>query len=39
MPTAFTGQNGATIHVSTPIAVTGCPHAHKAKAKARKKRK
>jgi hypothetical protein len=24
MPTAFTGQNGAEIHESTPIAVTGC---------------
>jgi hypothetical protein len=25
MPTAFTAQNGAVIHQSTPIAVTGCP--------------
>jgi hypothetical protein len=25
MPTAFTAQNGATIHESTPITVTGCP--------------
>ena len=24
MPTAFTAQNGAVIHQSTPIAVTGC---------------
>jgi uncharacterized repeat protein (TIGR01451 family) len=24
MPTAFVGQNGAVIHESTPIAVTGC---------------
>jgi hypothetical protein len=24
MPTAFTGQNGAQIHLDTPIAVTGC---------------
>jgi hypothetical protein len=33
MPTAFIGQNGAGIHVSTPIGVTGCPKkkAHKAK--------
>jgi hypothetical protein len=29
MPTAFTGQNGAVIHQSTPISVTGCPK-HKA---------
>jgi uncharacterized repeat protein (TIGR01451 family) len=25
MPTAFTAQNGAVIHQSTPIGVTGCP--------------
>jgi hypothetical protein len=31
MPTAFTGQDGAVIHQSTPIAVTGCPKAKKAK--------
>jgi hypothetical protein len=30
MPTAFVGQNGAVIHVSTKIAVTGCPKAKKA---------
>jgi hypothetical protein len=30
MPTAFTGQNGAVIHQSTPISVTGCAK-HKAK--------
>ena len=24
MPTAITGQNGAEIHTSTPISVTGC---------------
>ena len=30
MPTVFTGQNGAVIHQSTPIAVTGCPK-HKAR--------
>ena len=30
MPTAFTGQNGATLKQSTPIAVTGCAR-HKAK--------
>jgi hypothetical protein len=31
MPTAFLAQNGDEIHESTPIAVTGCPKAHKAK--------
>ncbi len=36
MPTAFTGQDGAVIHQSTPISVTGCP---KVKAKKAKKRK
>jgi hypothetical protein len=32
MPTLFVGQNGATIHTSTPITPTGCPKkkAHKA---------
>jgi hypothetical protein len=30
MPTAFVAQNGAVIHQSTKIAVTGCPK-HKAK--------
>lgn len=35
MPTAFVGQNGAEIHESTPISVTGCS---KAKAKAKKKK-
>jgi hypothetical protein len=34
MPTAFTGQNGAQIHQTTPIAVTGC-----AKSKIKKKTK
>jgi hypothetical protein len=39
MPTAFTAQNGAEIHESTPVTVTGCPKqkAHKAR-KANKKR-
>jgi hypothetical protein len=36
MPTAFTAQNGAVIHQSTPISVTGCPK-HKAKTKHKKK--
>ncbi len=30
MPTAFLAQNGAEIHESTPIAVTGCAKAKKA---------
>jgi uncharacterized repeat protein (TIGR01451 family) len=37
MPTAFTAQNGDTIHQSTPISVTGCPR-HKAKKKAKAKK-
>ena len=39
MPTAFVGQNGAEIHETTKIAVTGCPQAKKAKAKAKKRKK
>ncbi len=31
MPTAFTGQNGAVIHQTTPITVTGCNAKHKTK--------
>jgi hypothetical protein len=41
MPTAFVGQNGAEIHQSTKIGVSGCPKARKAtkkKAKAKGKR-
>ena len=37
MPTAFTAQNGAVIHQSTPIGVTGCPKAKKAKGKVKHK--
>ncbi len=46
MPTSFVAQNGAEIHESTPVSVTGCPKAKpakkakkqaKAKSKARKK--
>jgi hypothetical protein len=37
MPTAFIGQNGAEIHQSTPVAVTGCAKAKKDK-KAKKGR-
>jgi hypothetical protein len=33
MPTEFVGQNGAVVHQSTKITVTGCPKAKKAKAK------
>jgi hypothetical protein len=36
MPTTLTGQNGAQIAQSTPIAVTGCPKALKSKAKKHK---
>jgi hypothetical protein len=40
MPTAFTAQNGAVIHESTPIGVTGCGKVKKTKkAKAKGKRK
>jgi hypothetical protein len=39
MPTAFVGQDGAEIHKSTPISVTGCPKATKAKKKAKGKGK
>ncbi len=49
MPTEFVGQNGAEIHTSTKIAVTGCPkhkqtthekkHKIKAKHKQRKRKK
>ncbi len=38
MPTTFTAQDGAVIHQSTPIAVTGCPKAKPAK-RARRARK
>jgi hypothetical protein len=36
MPTTFTAQNGAVIRQSTPIAVTGCPKAKKARKKAKR---
>jgi hypothetical protein len=40
MPTAFVAQNGAEIHKSTPITVTGCPKAVRhVRKKARKKKK
>jgi hypothetical protein len=38
MPTAFVAQNGAVIHQSTPISVTGCAKAKPAK-KAKKHKK
>ena len=36
MPTLFVAQNGAEIHQSTPIGVTGCPKARKAKKRHKK---
>ena len=41
MPTEFVAQNGAEIHQSTPITVTGCTTkaVHKAKGKAKKDKK
>jgi hypothetical protein len=33
MPTTITAQNGAIIHQTTKIAVTGCAVKHKAKGK------
>jgi hypothetical protein len=39
MPTAFTAQNGAEIHESTKIAVTGCAKAKKATKKKKTKKK
>jgi hypothetical protein len=38
MPTEFIAQNGAAIHETTPVGVTGCPKAVPAK-KAKKKAK
>ncbi len=38
MPTEFLAQNGAKINKSTKISVTGCPKAHKTKAKKTPKR-
>jgi hypothetical protein len=37
MPTEFVAQNGAQIHQSTRMMVTGCPNAHKARKKEKKK--
>jgi hypothetical protein len=39
MPTAFVAQDGAEIHESTPIKVTGCPKATKVKKKTSKHHK
>lgn len=39
MPNAFVGENGAVIHRTTPIAVTGCPKARKRPAHSRKQRR
>jgi hypothetical protein len=38
MPTAFTAQNGAVIHQSTPIGVSGCPKAKKAHKKSKREK-
>jgi hypothetical protein len=38
MPTAFTGQNGAVIHQSTPITVSGCPKIKKRTTKPKKRK-
>jgi hypothetical protein len=39
MPTAFDAQNGAIVHQTTKITVTGCAKAKKAKKKAKKAKK
>jgi hypothetical protein len=39
MPTAFLAQNGAEIHESTKISVTGCPKTKKAKRKTKHHKK
>src|SRR6202035_2064426 len=39
MPTAFDAQNGASVHQTTKIAVTGCPKQKKKAKKAAKHRK
>lgn len=39
MPTAFTAQNGAVIHGSTPITVTGCAKKKAKKTRAKHKKK
>jgi hypothetical protein len=39
MPTAFQAQDGAVIHQSTPITVTGCPKAKPSKASRARKAK
>jgi hypothetical protein len=38
MPTAFTGQNGATLNQTTPISVTGCGKQKAKKVKVKKKK-
>jgi hypothetical protein len=39
MPTEFVAQNGAQLHQSTPVSVTGCPKAKPAKKQPAKKKK
>ena len=36
MPTTLSGQNGAVIHKTTAVGVTGCPKPHKGKKKTKK---
>ena len=38
MGNEYIGQNGATYNANTALTVTGCPKAHKAKAKHKAKR-
>ena len=38
MPTAFVAQNGATLHQSTPISVTGCAKNRTKKVKSKGKK-
>ena len=39
MPTEFVAQNGATIHQTTAVSVTGCPKAKPAKKKTKHAKK